>query len=184
MCNLINTHTHKHTHTHVPEARAVSFIDNITMILPPELSLDMAAIGKVKDCFQERLGVERISLNPKKSQTLLADGVRLEDLTGVQRTAMDDIRLTVVRQGTRVGGVVVGTEHFKRDFLKGVGNGNPAELVRALGPIEVAQASLQILRLSAASRLSYTCFTQSRPPSHINRLQITTLSYSGRWRLS
>ena len=27
----------------VPEARAVSFIDDITVILPPELSLDMAA---------------------------------------------------------------------------------------------------------------------------------------------
>ena len=31
----------------VPGARAVSFIDDITVILPPELSLDMAAIGKV-----------------------------------------------------------------------------------------------------------------------------------------
>ena len=33
----------------VPGARAVSFIDDITVILPPELSLDMAAIGKVTD---------------------------------------------------------------------------------------------------------------------------------------
>ena len=31
----------------VPAARAVSFIDDITVILSPELSLDMAAIGKV-----------------------------------------------------------------------------------------------------------------------------------------
>ena len=33
----------------VPGARAVSFIDDITVILPPELSLDMAAIGKVTE---------------------------------------------------------------------------------------------------------------------------------------
>ena len=35
--------------TQVPEARAVSFIDDITVILPPEFSLDMAAIGKVTE---------------------------------------------------------------------------------------------------------------------------------------
>ena len=33
----------------VPEARAVSFIDDILVILPPEPSLDMAAIGKVTE---------------------------------------------------------------------------------------------------------------------------------------
>ena len=33
----------------VPGARAVSFIDDITVILPPKLYLDMAAIGKVTE---------------------------------------------------------------------------------------------------------------------------------------
>ena len=33
----------------------VSFIDDITAILPPELSLDMATIGKVTEWLQERL---------------------------------------------------------------------------------------------------------------------------------
>ena len=33
----------------VPGARAVSFIDDITVILPPELSLNMTAIGKVTE---------------------------------------------------------------------------------------------------------------------------------------
>ena len=44
-------------------ARAVSFIDDITVILPPELSLDTAAIGEVTEWLQERLGVEDISPN-------------------------------------------------------------------------------------------------------------------------
>ena len=44
----------------VPGARAVSFIDDITVILPPELSLDMAAIGKVTEWVQQRLGVKGI----------------------------------------------------------------------------------------------------------------------------
>ena len=33
----------------VPGARVVSFIDDITVILPPELSLDMESIGKVTE---------------------------------------------------------------------------------------------------------------------------------------
>ena len=33
----------------VTEARAVSFIDDIKVILPPELSLDMAVTGKITE---------------------------------------------------------------------------------------------------------------------------------------
>ena len=139
----------------VPGARAVSFIDDITIVLPPELSLDMAATGKVTEWLQERLEVEGISLNRRKSQALLADGVGPEQLTEEQRVAMDTTGLTVVRQGMRVVGVPVGTEQFQRDFLQEVANGKPAELVRALVPMEDAQASFQILRLSATSRLSH-----------------------------
>ena len=52
-------------------------------------------------------------------------------------------------------GVPVGTEQFQRNFLQETVNGEPAELVRALVPMEDAQASFQILRLSATSRLSH-----------------------------
>ena len=76
---------------------------------------------------------------------------------------MDTTGLTVVRQGMRVVGVPVGTEQFQRDFLKEAVNGEPAELVRALAPMEDAQASFQILRLSATSRLSHLLRTV--PPS-------------------
>ena len=139
----------------VPKARAVSLIDDITVILPPELSLDMAAIGKVTEWLQERPGMEGISLNRRKSQALLADGVGPEQLTEGQRVAMDTTGLTVVQQGMRVVGVPVGTEQFQRDFLQEAVNGEPAELVRALVPMEDAHASFQILRLSATSRLSH-----------------------------
>ena len=51
--------------------------------------------------------------------------------------------------------VPVKTKQFKRDFVQEEINGEQAELVRALIPMEDAQASFQILRLSAASRLSH-----------------------------
>ena len=61
------------------------------------------------------------------------------------------------------GGVPVGTEQFQRDFLREAVNGEPAELARALVPMEDAQASFQILRLPATSRLSHLLRTV--PPS-------------------
>ena len=77
--------------------------------------------------------------------------------------AIDTTGLTVVRQGMRVVGVPVGTEQFQRDFLQKAVNGEPAELVRALVLMEDAQASFQILRLSATSHLSHLLRTV--PPS-------------------
>ena len=136
-------------------ARAVSFIDDITVILPPELSLGMVAIGKVTEWLQERLGVEGISLNRRNTQALLAAGVGPEQLMEEQRVALDTTGLTVVQQGMRFVGVPVGTEQSQRDFLQEAVNGEPAELMRALVPMEDVQASFQILRLSATSRLSH-----------------------------
>ena len=80
----------------MPGSRADSFIDDITVILPQERSLDMVAIGNVTEWLQERLGIESISLNRRKSQDLLADGVGPEELTEEQRVAMDTTGLTVV----------------------------------------------------------------------------------------
>ena len=85
----------------------VSLIDDITVILPPELSLDMAATGKVTEWLQERLGIEDISLNRRKSQALLADGIGPGYLMEERLTAMDDTGLTVVRQGMKVVGLPV-----------------------------------------------------------------------------
>ena len=65
----------------------------------------------------------------------------------------------------RVVGVPVGTEQFQRDFLQETVNGEPAEFVRALVPMEDAQASFHIFRLSATSRLSHLLRTV--PPSII-----------------
>ena len=147
----------------VPAARAVSFIDDITIILPRELSLDMVAIGKFTEWLQECLGLDGISLNQSKTQALLVDGVGPEYLTEEQGVTMGTTGLTVVRQGMRVVGVSVGTEQFKRSFLQKAVNGELAEPVRALVSMEDAQASFHILRQSATSCL--TNLLRTVPPS-------------------
>ena len=52
----------------------------------------MAAIAKVTEWLQERLGVEGISLDHRKWQALLADGVAPEHPMEEQRTAMNATR--------------------------------------------------------------------------------------------
>ena len=66
---------------------------------------------------------------------------------------MDDTGLTVVRQGMRVVGVPVGIEQFKRDLLQEVVNGEQAELLRVLVPMEDPQVSFKISRISTVSSL-------------------------------
>ena len=139
----------------MPGARAASFTDDITVILPPERFLDMAVRGKVTGWLQEGLGVEGITLNRRKPQALLADGVGPEQLTEEPRVSLGTTGLMVVLQGMRVVGVPVGTEQFQRGFLQEAVYGEPAELVRALVPMEDALASFHVLRLSAPSRLSH-----------------------------
>ena len=54
-------------------------------------------------------GTKRHLVEPKETAGGSADGVGPEHLTEEQRVAMDNIGVTVVRQGTRVVGVPVGT---------------------------------------------------------------------------
>lgn len=121
----------------------ISFIDDIAVILPPELSLDIAAIWTITDWLQERLGLEGISLKRRKSKARLENGVIPEQPTEEQRAAMANTRLTVVKEGMRLVGVSVKTEQFKRAFLQEPIHGQPAELVQALVPMNDAQASFQ-----------------------------------------
>lgn len=66
--------------------------------------------------LQNKVGVEGISLNRKKSQAPLASGVLPHDLTEKQPLAVDS-RLTVVGQGMGVVRVTMGTEQVKWDFV-------------------------------------------------------------------
>ena len=63
-------------------------------------------------------------------------------------------------------GVSVGTGNFKRDFLQEVVKGEPAELVRALVPMEDTQANFQISCIYLPFPACHTSFAQIHPPSH------------------
>ena len=59
----------------MPQARVALFINGITVILTLEPSLGMPARAKVTEWLQERPREEGISLNDRKSDAVLADGV-------------------------------------------------------------------------------------------------------------
>ena len=63
-------------------------------------------------------------------------------------------------------GVPVGIEQFKRDLLQEVVNGEPAELMRGLAPVEDADTSFQILHLSAVCHLPHLLRTVPRFITH------------------
>ena len=76
----------------------------------------MAAIATFTEWLQERLGIEDISLNNRKTQTLRVNEVGPEHLTEEQRVAMDSTGLTIVPQGIGIADVPMGTEQFQRFF--------------------------------------------------------------------
>ena len=77
--------------------RVVSFIDDIRIILLPEIFLDMAAIAKVMEKLQKRLEIEGLSLDRSKSQALLADGWH-----GVDNAPRKEIRVCMIFTYNRV----------------------------------------------------------------------------------
>ena len=151
------------TNPPVPGARALAFIDDITVILPPARAHDTSAIAAVTSWLQERLALEGVQLNRSKSQALLAGGVSLDDLTAAQQAEMVATQLTVVGRGMRVVGVPVGTADYQRESVETAMREDPAELLRALVPMEDAQASFQIMRLSAVTRMTF--LLRALPPS-------------------
>lgn len=61
----------------------------------------------------------------------------------------------VALEGTRVVGVLIGKENYQARYASTVMRGGRAAFVHPLVPRQDAQASFQILRLSAASRKSF-----------------------------
>ena len=139
----------------VSGARAMAFIDDITVILPPESARDMSAICKVTAWFEDRLAVLGIKLNRGKSKALLPGVLRVTDLTDTERQYFENTQLQLAEGGLSVVGVPVGTEDHQRQFVSETMRGEPAELLRKLVKMEDAQASFQILRLSAVSRMTF-----------------------------
>lgn len=60
-----------------------------------------------------------------------------------------------MERGLRVVGVPIGADWIQNDFAREVTMGKPAELLRVLVKMEDAQASFQIMRLSASTRLTF-----------------------------
>ena len=75
------------------------------------------------------------------------------------------VMCSLINTHTHTDTYTVGTEQFQRDFFQEAVNGEPAELVRALVPMEIPKRAFRFcvyLPLPAC----HICFEQSRPPSH------------------
>ena len=139
----------------VEGAQIMAYIDDVVVILPPDQARNMSAVAEVTQWLQTRLQTQGVALNRQKSKVLLPGGYGPESLSREEQTILTSTRLAVACGGMRVVGVPVGTVDFQQKYVRDTMRGEPAALVRALVPLEDAQASFQILRLSAASRMSF-----------------------------
>lgn len=131
----------------------MAFINDITVILPPESSRDTAIIAKVASWLQERLTLEGVRFNCSKSPALLVGHITLDELSETHVQEMTSTQLKVVGSGMPVVGVPIGTETSQRQSVAEVMCGNPSELLRALVYMGDAKAAFQIMRPSAVIRV-------------------------------
>ena len=165
----------------VQGAEIMSFIDDIVVLLPCEHAGNMMAVSAVTEWLQERMKSDGISLNRSKSKVLLPTGLKVSDLGPSERTILESTELVVAEGGINVVGVPVGSEDYQRRHVSETMNGEPAELLRALTEMEDTQASFQILRLSAATRMNFLLRTL---PPHITRTAAKEFDTLVEWALA
>lgn len=149
------------------KARISAFIDDVTMLVPPELALDMDDIGKVMGWVQARLLKEGIMPKRRKSKVISAGGVNVGDLSTNQRAELDLSELKVAGKkwdGDGMMGVPIRTEEYSKGVRYGgiLVVGQEVELLRVLVKAKDVEASFQITRLLASTRLTIPLFHRNK----------------------
>lgn len=115
------------------------------------------------------------------SQRLLTGSITLDDLSETQLEKMGAIQLKGVGPGMRVMGISVRIVAFLQDSMAKTMRKDPAELLRALAPIDDVQAAFQIMRLYAGGRMTFLLSIPPARTSCATLLRSTTPCWSGRW---
>ena len=137
----------------VAGAQVLAFIDDLLVLLPPEHAKSAPAVEAVASWLQKRMEPLGVTLNPQKSSVLFPPDTDVGKWSEEDRAILARTQLTVAPAGVRVVGVPVGDPDYVWRTVCEIARGEPAALLRELTTLEDAQASFQILRLSAATRL-------------------------------
>ena len=138
----------------VANAQMMAFIDDITVVLPAPEARNPAAVAAVATWLQTRLEPLGIELNRAKSTILFPAGTETPTWPVADRELLSSTGLKVANEGLRIVGVPVGDPAYVQRTMCDIARGEPATLLRELAALEDAQASLQLLRFSAATRLN------------------------------
>ena len=139
----------------VEGAQLMAFIDDLVVVCPPERAADADAVEKVTTWMQDQLEPCGIQLNREKTKMLPPQGTKPQDLPEPTRTMLRRTGISVAPDGMRVVGVPVRSAEYQRQQALEAMRGEPTELLRSLAQMEDSQASFQILRLSAATRMNF-----------------------------
>lgn len=97
--------------------------------------------------------------HPYTALALLAGGTTLDDLSETELEEVTATHLKIIGSDMRMVGVPVGTGTFQRQSVAEVMRGDSAELLLTLVPMDDAQITFQIMRLSAITRMTFVLRT-------------------------
>ncbi|CAN0375941.1 unnamed protein product, partial [Laminaria digitata] len=136
-------------------AQIMAFIDDLVVTLPASHATDPAAAEAVTTWLQAHMQTLGVELNAKKSTILFPSGTDVTGWPEIDRKTLERTQLRIAEAGMRIVGVPVGGPDYIRQAAHDIACGEPAALLKELACLEDAQASLQILRFSAATRLNF-----------------------------
>lgn len=105
-------------------------IDDITILLPPELAVDMEAIAKIVGWVQAQPLKEGLALNRSNLEVLFPGGVDAEDISADQRAELERTELTKAGRGMKMVEVSIRIDENQKDFATEVAMGEGTELLR------------------------------------------------------
>ena len=133
----------------------MAFIDDLVVVIPPERATDADAVENVTAWLHDQREPCGIQLNREKPRLLLPQGIKPQDVPEPARAMLRRTGVSVAPDGMTIVGVPVGSAEYQRQQALEAMRGEPTELLRSLAQMEDAQASFQILRVSASTRMNF-----------------------------
>ena len=147
----------------VADAQILSYIDDVVVILPATQAQNPRAVEAVATWLQQRMEPLGITLNLRKSQALFPAGTCVDQWQEDDKEILERTRLTVAPQGLKIVGIPVGAETYIKEEVRATTMEEPASLLRELTQLDDPQVSLQIVRLSAVTKINF--LLRALPPA-------------------
>lgn len=116
----------------VPGAWISAFIDNLTVLFPPDKPIDMEATEYIVGRMQALLLKEGLAHSWGKLKAFSPGEANAGHLSADQRAAVEGTELTIAGRGTRVVDALIGTDAYQKDLTAYVAMRKAGEVLRVV----------------------------------------------------